>query len=183
MPSFIAWRLQDKECSISLFNFNMAKSDELPKRTIEHIVALREKGLGYRKISTRLEIPISTNGDTIRRFKSCQSTASLLCSGRPCKISDCTAWNIVCNVKKDPRLTRSEHQKYFEAAGAKVYKNTIRKVLLHKGFHSRTPRKTLLLRPIHVKNCLQFDKDHLENPAKFWDSVLWSGETEDRIIW
>ena len=108
MPSLIAWRLQDKECSISLFYFNMAKSNELPKRTREHIGALHEKGVGYMKISAQLEmkisaqleIPISTISDTIRRFKFCQLTASLPGSGRPCIISDRT---------KEERFNRKTH--------------------------------------------------------------------------
>ena len=83
----------------------MAKSNELPKRTREHIVALHEKGLGYRKISAQLEIPISTTGDTIRRFRSRQSTASLPRFGRQCKITDRTARIIVRKVKKDPSST------------------------------------------------------------------------------
>ena len=83
----------------------MAKSNELPELTRGHIVALHKKGLGYRKISAQLEIQISTIGDTIRQFKSCQSTARLPRSGRPCKIPDRTALDIVRKVKKDPRLT------------------------------------------------------------------------------
>ena len=150
----------------------MAKSNELPKRTREHIVALREKGLGCTKISVQLEIPISTIGDTIRRFKSCQLTASLPRSGRPCKISDRRARNIVHEVKKDPRLTRSEPQTDLDTcwdipAGTKVCKNTIRKVLIGEELHSRTPRETPLLRHIHAKNRLQFAKNNLEKPAKF----------------
>ena len=99
----------------------MAKFNELPKRTGEHIVALHEKDLGNMKISAQLEIPISTIGETIRRFKSCQSTASLPSSGRPCKISDRTARNIVRKVKRDLRLTRSEFQKKkLKAAGTNL---------------------------------------------------------------
>ena len=65
-----------------------------------------------------------------------------------------------------------------EAARTKVWQNTIRKVLVGEGFHSRTPWETPLLRPIHVKNHLQFAKDHLEKHAKFWESELWSDETK-----
>ena len=77
----------------------MAKFNELPKCTREHIAELHVKGLGYWKISAQLEKRISTIGDTIRRFKSCQSTASLPRSGRPCKIPDRTARNIVRRSK------------------------------------------------------------------------------------
>ena len=133
--------------------------------------------IGKFQISAQLKIPISTIDDTIRRFKSCQSTAiGRPRSGRPCKITDRAARNIVRKVKKDPGLTLSELQKDLEAAGTKVCKNTIKKVLIGEGFNSRTPRKTPLLRHIGVKNRLQFAKDHLDKPAKFWDSVLWSDE-------
>ena len=63
-----------------------------------------------------------------------------------------------------------------------MFKNKIIKVLIGDGFHSRTPRKTPLLRPIHVKNRLQFAKVHLEKPAKFWNSVLWSDETNIELF-
>ena len=124
-------------------------------------------------MSAESEIPISTIGDTVRRFKFCRSTASLPRSGRPRKIPDRTTKNIVRKVKKDPRLTRSELHKDLESAETKVCKNTIIKILLGEGFHSRTLRKTHLLRPIHVKNRLHFAKDHLEKPAKLWDSCYY----------
>ena len=85
-------------------------------------------------------------------------------------------------MNKDPRLTGAELQKDFEAAWTMVCKNTIRKVPIGEEFHSRTPRKTPLLRHIHVNNRQQFAKDLLEKPAKFWDSVLWSDETKIELF-
>ena len=69
-------------------------------------------------------------------------------------------------------MTGADLQKHLEAAGTKVRKNAIRKVVTGEWFHYRTPRKTPLLRPIHAKNSLQFDEDHLNKPAKFLDFVL-----------
>ena len=97
---------------------------------------------GIWEISAQIEIPISTIGHPIHLFKHRQSTASLPHSGRTCKISNRTARNIARKVKKNPRLTRSELQKDLKAAGTKVYKNIIRKVLVGEGLYSRTPRKT-----------------------------------------
>lgn len=128
----------------------MPKTTELPEKTRKLIVDLHKSGSGYRKISSMLNMTISTIGDTIRRFKSYQSTASLPRSGRPSKISIRAANHIVRKVKMNSRVTRSELQKDLEAAGTKVCKNTIRTVLRSEGFRSRKPRKTPLLKPVHV---------------------------------
>lgn len=167
--------------SIFLYS-TMHRTTELSDDVRKSIVKLHREGNGYRKISKRFDIPISTVGDTIRRWKSFQSTASLPRSGRPSKISARSARNLVRQVQKNPRLTRSELQKHLEIAGTQVSKNTIRTALRKHGLHSRSPRKTPLLKPVHVENRLNYAKEHLEKPSEFWDNVLWSDETKIELF-
>lgn len=160
----------------------MPKAKELSEMTRKSIIQMHNDGSGYRKISSLLNIPISTVGDTVRRWKSFHLATSLPRSGRPPKISDRMARNIVRKAKNNPRLTRSELQKDLQASGTNVCKNTVRSVLRKRGFFSRSPRKTPLLKTTHVKNRLKFAKDHLNKPSSFWERILWSDETKIELF-
>ena len=76
----------------------MPKTAELSESTRKSIIQLHRDGLGYRKISSVLNIPIMTVGDTVQRWKSFHLSTSLPHSGRPTKMSDSTARNLVRKV-------------------------------------------------------------------------------------
>ncbi|KAF2354760.1 Transposase Tc1-like [Trinorchestia longiramus] len=65
-----------------------------------------------------------------------------------------------------------------KASEIEASKHTISRVLRREGFRSRTPRRTPLLQKGHVKGRLKYANDHLNKPAAFWNSVLWSDETK-----
>ena len=125
----------------------MPKTAELSESTRMSIIQLHKDGLRYRKVSYVLNIPISTVDDTVRRWKSFDFSTSLPRSGRPTKISDRMARNLVRKKHKNPRLTRSELQKdlQMQSSGTNECNYTIRTVLRMKGVHSRTPRKFQVL--------------------------------------
>ena len=129
-----------------------------------------------------LNIPISTVDDTVRRWKPFHLSTSLPRSGRPTKISDRTARNLVRKVQSNPRLTRSELQKGLQSSGTNVCKNTIWTVLRKRPFHSRSPKKNPLLKEIHVKKRRNFAEEHLSKPSSFWDKILWSDETKIELF-
>ena len=160
----------------------MPKTAELSESTRKSIIQLHRDGLGYRKISSVLNIPISTVGDTVRRWKSFHLSTSLLRSGRPTKMSDRTARNLVRKVQNNPRLTRSKLQKDLQSPGTNVCKNAIRTDLRKRGFLSRSQRKTPLLKEIHVKKRRNFAEEHLSKPSSFWDKILWSDETKIELF-
>ena len=95
----------------------MPKTAELSESTRKSIIQLHRDALGYRKISSVLNIPISTVGDTVWRWKSFHFSTSLPRSGHPTKMSDHTARNLVRKVQNNPRLTRSELQKDLQSSG------------------------------------------------------------------
>ena len=92
------------------------------------------------------------------------------------------ARNLVRKKHKNPRLTRSELQKDLQSSGTNVCKNTIRSVLRMRGVHSRSPRKTPLLKKIHIRNRRNFTEKHLGKPSTFWDKILWSDETKIELF-
>ena len=155
----------------------MPKTAELSESTRKSIIQLHRDGSGYRKISS-VVISYFDSWWTVWRWKSFYLTTSLPCSGRPTKISLRMARNLVRKARNNPRLNRSELQKDLQSSGTNVCKNTIRTVLRKRGFHSRSPRKTPLLKQIHVNNCLNFAKEHMSKPSSFWDKILWSDETK-----
>uniref|UniRef100_A0A8C5WKK4 Transposase Tc1-like domain-containing protein n=1 Tax=Leptobrachium leishanense TaxID=445787 RepID=A0A8C5WKK4_9ANUR len=80
-------------------------------------------------------------------------------------------------VEKSPRVTAEELRKDLSDVGTEVSAQTIRRTLRNEGLHARTPRRTPLLSPKNKKSRLQYAKSHVDKPQKFWDSVLWTDET------
>ncbi|KAF2348384.1 Transposase Tc1-like, partial [Trinorchestia longiramus] len=100
-------------------------------------------------------------------------------------------------VTKKKRLSIDNKLKIIEEfkAGMKVMaisretgipESTVRLTIQNKdkieGFRSRTPHRTPLLQKRHVKARLKYANDHLNKPAAFWNSVLWSDETKIELL-
>ena len=103
-----------------------------------------------------MNLALSTVGNIIRKYKKYgDCIANLPRNGRPRKMNERTSRWISRNVLINPFNTRSEIKTDLEGAGIKVSKDTISRALYRTGFHSRSPRKVLLLktkcqRPIKV---------------------------------
>ena len=85
---------------------------------------------------------------------------------------------ITRKIMQKPFTTRTELQRDLRAADADVNQDTIGRTLHRVGIHSRSPRKTPLLKTRHVYARLKFVRDHLEKPANFWDKILRSDKTK-----
>ena len=77
-----------------------------------------------------------------------------------------------------PFTKREELRRDLQAAGADVSQDTIGQALRRVGMHSRSSRKSSLLKTRHVSARPKFACDHFEKPADFWDKILWSDETK-----
>ncbi|KAF2351222.1 MMS22-like C-terminal [Trinorchestia longiramus] len=60
--------------------------------------------------------------------------------------------------------------------------NTISRTLRREALRSRTPRRTPVFQKRHAKARLKYANDHLNKPAAFWNSVLWSNETKIELF-
>ncbi|KAF2358526.1 Transposase Tc1-like, partial [Trinorchestia longiramus] len=98
--------------------------------------------------------------------------------GRPRKINERAARKLVRTVVQRPQTTREELKDDLKASGIEASKHTISRALRREGLRSRTPHKTPLLQKRLVKARLKYANDHLNKPAPFLISVLWSDETK-----
>ncbi|KAF2357177.1 Homeobox domain-like [Trinorchestia longiramus] len=84
----------------------MGKNKDISQDLRERIVELHNEGLGYRKISAQLCVPIASVGTIIRKWKCRNTTLSKPRTARPRKINDRAARKLVRTVMKRPQTTR-----------------------------------------------------------------------------
>lgn len=148
----------------------------------KRIIALHKQGKGYKKIASTLDVSRNTVGSIIRKFKATGVVKNLPGRSRPKKISPATSRYLRRQVDRNPRVTAKELQEDLAVAGTDVSVATVRRTLHEQGLHARAPRKTPLLTSRHKQNRIQFAKNHLDKPQKFWDSVLWTDETKIELF-
>lgn len=169
----------------------MVKSKEWSKKFREEVISLHKQGYGYKKIAKRLNISRDTIGSIVRKFKAKGTVERLPGRGRKRLLSATAVRYLRRKVEKNPRVTAEELRQDMSEGGIQVSSQTIRRTLRNDGFHARTPRRTPLLTPKHKKSRLQYAKNHVDKPQRFWDTVLWSDETkldlfgpmDQRYVW
>src|SRR4029434_2640131 len=86
------------------------------------IVAKHTDSIGYSRISKLLNVPVSTVGAIIRKWKEHNFTINWPRPGAPCKISDRGVKRIIRRVVQQLPATYGELQKDLEFAGTVVSK-------------------------------------------------------------
>ena len=134
---------------------------------------MHQDGKGYRMKTSELNLGVSTLDAIVRKWKTMGAvTKNLRRSGWPRKLSDVTARYIAVRVKKDPFATRSEIRKDLQEAGIKVSKDMIKRSINRTGLHSRSARKTPLLKPKHVTDRLKFVYKYESEMEVCWNKVI-----------
>ncbi len=113
----------------------MGKIKELSQDLRNLIVAKHTDGIGYRRISTLLNVPVSTVGAIIRKWKEHNFTINQPRPGAPRKISD-RVKIIIRRVVQEPRITCGGLQKDLELACRIVSKKTISIALKRHGLYA-----------------------------------------------
>ncbi|KAK3558988.1 hypothetical protein QTP86_000116 [Hemibagrus guttatus] len=156
----------------------MAKTKELSKDTRNKIVDLHQAGKTESAIGKQLGVKKSTVGAIIRKWKTYKTTDNLPRSGAPRKISPRGVKMITRMVSKNPRTTWGDLVNDLQRAGTKVTKATISNTLRRQGLKSCSARRVPLLKPVHVRACLKFAREHLDDPEEDWENVIWRKNAE-----
>ena len=104
----------------------MAKTREHTIQVRQMFVDLHKPGNGYKKIASRLNLPVSTVRGIIKNFKASGTVINKAGRGPKSILPQRTMRRMVREVKKSPTLTVTELQQRVESWGHKVSKTTIR---------------------------------------------------------
>ena len=160
----------------------MGKRKQISQDLRKRIVDLHKSGIGYRKISNQLSVPISSVGTIIRHWKTLNSTHPLMSSGRPRKISERAQRLLIRKVKEAPKITLNELQTDLKHSGVNVSSYTISRALHRNDIFFRSSMKTPLLTKKHVCDRLNFANESVSKAFDFWSNVLWSDETKIELF-
>ena len=130
----------------------MGKTKEHTVQVRQMCVDLHKSGNGYKKIATRLHLPISTVRGIVKKFKTTGTVVNK--PGRGCNfmLPPRTVRRMVREIKKSPKLTFAELQGMVASWGHKVSKTTIRRYLHANRLFGRHARKKPFLTQNHKRN-------------------------------
>ena len=130
-----------------------------------------------------MNLALSTVGNIIRKYKKyVNGTANLPRNGRPRNINEHTSRWISRNVQINAFITHSEIKIDLEGAGINVSKDTISRALYRTGFHSRSPRKVLLLKTRPVNDRPKFVETYEKKNMQFREKGIWSSEMKVELF-
>ena len=169
----------------------MPRSRELSERLRRSIVDAHISGEGYRVISKRFNVHISTVRQIVNKWKAEGTVLSLNRTGLPRKIRDKSKRKLAGKVAADPRLTSKDLQETLAAANIHCLRSTIRRALNDSGIHGRVARKKPLLSKKHKAARLNFAQQYANKSDAYGTRVLWTdeskiklyGHNENRYIW
>ena len=122
----------------------------------------------------------STNN---KKYKSFGSTANHPSSGCPRKIPTQMVWKIARLVKNNPRTRRKQLQEHLADECVDASLKTVCNNLYEAELHRRRPKKTPLLKDVHMKALLRFVRECVDDDDIFSRQVLLSDETKIRVAW
>lgn len=147
---------------------------ELSPRKRGKIIALRDEGLSYREISTRLHVAPSTCYKTVQRDKLYNTARSLPRSGRPPVLSPRDKRSILRTLKKH----RLKSYRWVGQEAGGFTESQVRKTAHAAGYHRRVARRKPFLSLTTIRKCLEWARRNLKRD---WTRVIWTDETALRL--
>ncbi len=151
------------------------RSKELPEELRDRIVARHRSGQGYKKMSAALKVAKSTVASIILKRKTFGTTRTLPRAGRPAKLSYRGRRALVREVKKNPKITVAELQRYIREMGESCRKSTITAALHQSGLYGRVARRKF-------RSFRSLLKKHLKDSKMVTNKILWSDETKIELF-
>jgi len=159
----------------------MAKIKEYSVDLRKRVVTSHQAGEGYDRISKKLDIPKSSVRAIIKKFATEGHVHNIEGRGRKRILSDRAERTMVRYSKNNPRATTKE---VLQAMGPEmeVSRRTVGRILRRGGLKACRPRKTPLLKSVHLKARIAFAKRHMDKDSLFWNRVLWTDETKIELF-
>lgn len=175
MPVLILFDSPLKSCNMGA---SKQLSDDLKTKIIQHYGL----GEGYKKLSKRFQLSVSTVRNIVRKWKATGTVLVKPRSGRPSKIPERQRRRMVRMVKNNPQTTSKDLQGYLAADGVAVHRSTIQRNLHKERLYGRVMRKKPFLHSRHKLSRLRYAKEHLDKPISFWNKILWTDETKIELF-
>ena len=86
----------------------MPKEKEVSEHLRKKIIEFHSEGISCKEISTHVNVPFSTVGSIIRKFKEYGTTVSLPKSGAPRKIGFRSHRHLLKSIKNEPMMNQKE---------------------------------------------------------------------------
>lgn len=119
----------------------MGSSKQLSEDVRIKTVHFHQHGEGDKKLPQHLKLPISTDINITRKLKITRTVEVKARSGRPRKMSERMARDLVRNAQKNPCITAKELQKRVADTGLLVHRTKVECTLNNNNLHGRVARK------------------------------------------
>ncbi|CAL1591304.1 unnamed protein product [Knipowitschia caucasica] len=114
---------------------------QLPESLKLKMIDAHKAGEGYKKIAKRLQVPIPSVRNVIKKWQLTGTVEVKERSGRPRKITDIMVHNIVTKASQNPYLTVKAMQEELAQTGVVVHCSTIKRYLYKHGVHGKSLQK------------------------------------------
>ena len=139
----------------------MPKTKEISLELRKTIVEAHEKGKDYTAVSKRFAVSRIAVRCIIAKYKETNSVRNKPGLGRKHKISRTLERKIVRDVSKNPRTSAKMIVADLASSGVDVSRNAVVRALHRGGLQGHRPRRTPLLKELHITARLKFAHEHL----------------------
>lgn len=156
----------------------MARGAELTDFQKGEIIGCHLANLSIRQISKKLDLPKSTIGNVLTRWKTEGNVQTKSRTGRPRKLTERGRRSLNRIVTKSRRMSLDTVTSEFQAStGVAACPNTVRNELHSMGFRGSAAAHKPLISPANAKHRMEWCKERKSWTVDRWKSILWSDES------